>query len=231
MALEIMAGSAYNSKLAMSGPEMVSAALTRRSLRSTMTFWVMAAAMIVLAAGCGSGNSQPSAQQEQTKPAAPAVPPDIQSAAEQLLGSDTQVLLFGDLAKTGSQQFLAANVLPKTPKNDIVGMIVTRAVIAEKDGDSWTEIFRCDEYLKNKNGYLALTPFEPITGWRLQDEQDPKKGLILYLTPVKGIADQHVLPVGVEWNPEVKRYQSLDRTYEHFLKESPNLSNARSSLR
>jgi hypothetical protein len=54
---------------------------------------------------------------------------------------------------------------------------------------------------------------------------------MLYLTPVKGMEDAHVLPIGVRWNPKTKRYQSLDRTYEQFLSESPSLSNARSQLR
>jgi len=221
---------AHNSKNAASCSEMVGAALPRPMWRGIPAIW-LAAALLVLVGGCGSSPPSPSAQQEQAKPAGPAIPPEIQDAADKLLGSETQVLLFGDLAKTGKQEFLAANIVPKTPKNDIVGTIVTRAVIAEKEGDSWDEIFRCDEYLKNKNGYLGLTPIEPITGWRLQYEQDPKKGLMLYLTPVKGTADAHVLPIGVEWNPEAKRYQSLDRTYEHFLSESPNLSNVRSMLR
>jgi hypothetical protein len=53
----------------------------------------------------------------------------------------------------------------------------------------------------------------------------------LYLTPVKGMEDKHVLPIGVRWNPKTKRYQSLDRTYEQFLLESPTLSNARSQLK
>ncbi len=86
----------------------------------------------------------------------PAVPEDMQAAAQNLLGKETQVLVFGDLAKTGKQQFLAANVVPKTPKNDIPGTIVTRAVLAEETDGKWSELLRCDEYLKNAKGYLAL---------------------------------------------------------------------------
>jgi len=40
-----------------------------------------------------------------------------------------------------------------------------------------------------------------------------------------------VLPIAVRWNPKTKRYQSLDRSYQQFLVESPSLSNARSRLR
>jgi len=179
----------------------------------------------------GCGDTPQSAQQEQTKPSEPPVPPDVQAGADALLGSETTVLLFGDLAKTGKQEFLAANVVPKTPKNTIPGTVVTRAVIAEKQGDQWDELFRCDEYLKNSKGFLGMTPLEPVAGWRLQYEQDPEKGLALYLTPVKGVEDRHVLPIGVRWNPAVKRYQSLDRSYEHFLLEAPSLGNTRSQLR
>lgn len=185
--------------------------------------------MVLTLSGCTSEPVKPSPQAE-TKPAEAAIPDDVQPAAEAVLGSSAQVLLFGDLAKNGKQQLLAANVVPKTPQNNIPGLVVTRAVIAQND-KGWHEIFRADEHLKNSQGFLALTPLQPVGGWRLQYEQNSDKGLQLYFTPVKGLSDAHVLAIGVRWNPETKRYQSMDRGYEHFLNESPQLENARSSLR
>ena len=182
------------------------------------------------ATGC-SDEPAPKSAEEPAKPAAPTVPDDMQAAANNLLGKETQVLVFGDLAKTGKQQFLAANVVPKTPKNDIPGTIVTRAVIAEETDGKWSELLRCDEYLKNAKGYLALTPLTQISGWKVQWDQDPVKGIQLYFTPIKGPADTHVLPIGIAWNPATKRYQSLDLTYEHFLMEKPSLDTPRSVLR
>jgi hypothetical protein len=177
-------------------------------------------------AACGSeapATKQPEPAAEE-KPATPAVPEDIQSAAQSLLGVETQVLLFGDLAKTGKRQFLAANVVPKTSRNNnIVGTIITRAVIGENQDGKWTEIFRCDEYLKNAKGFLALTPLTQTTAWRIAYEEDPVRGLVLYLTPLQGGVDTHSLPIGIRWNPSTKRYQSLDSKYEHFLLESPSL--------
>jgi hypothetical protein len=186
--------------------------------------------LAILLGGCGADAPKPAPQAE-TKPAEPAIPEEIQAAAKALLGSEAQVLVFGDLAKNGKQQFLAANVVPKTPTNNLPGTIVTRAVVAENDDGKWVEVLRCDEHLKNPKGYLGLTPLVPVTGWRLQYEQSPEKGLQLYFTPLKGTTDSHVLPIGVRWNPASKRYQSLDRTYEHFLLESPSLQGARSILR
>src|SRR6266568_8838852 len=186
--------------------------------------------MAIFLGGCVTDTPKPAAQAE-TKPAAPAVPDEIQSAAESLLGRETQVLLLGDLAKNGKQQFLAANVVPKTPTNNLPGTIVTRAVVVENSDGKWAEVLRCDEHLKNQKGFLGLTPLTAITGWRLQYEQSEDKGLQLYFTPLKGITDSHVLPIGVRWNSATKRYQSLDRTYEHFLLESPSLEDARSRLR
>jgi hypothetical protein len=180
--------------------------------------------------GCGADASKPSSQAE-AKPAEPVVPEEIQSAAASLLGSESQVLAFGDLAKNGKQEFLAANVVPKTPTNNLPGTIVTRAVVVENSDGNWTELLRCDEHLKNQKGYLGLTPLASVTGWRLQYEQNNDKGLQLYFTPLKGISDSHILPIGVRWNPETKRYQSLDRSYEHFLLESPSMQDARSKLR
>lgn len=183
--------------------------------------------------GCGQEAPAPKPEPAgKVKPAEPAVPEEIQSAAQALLGVETQVLVFGDLAKTGKQQVLAANVVPKTPTNNLPGTIVTRAVVAENQNGQWSEIFRCDEHLKNAKGYLGLTPRAPVTGWRLQYERDPEKGLQLYFTPLKGTGDTHVLPIGIRWNPGAKRYQSLDRSYEHFLLEAPSMgAPAKSTLR
>jgi hypothetical protein len=181
--------------------------------------------------GCGDEPAPKPAAEEPAKPAEPAVSDDVQAAAKNLLGKETQVLVFGDLAKTGKQQFLAANVIPKTPKNNIPGTIVTRAVVAEETDGKWSELLRCDEYLKNAKGYLALTPLTSVAGWKVQYDQDPVKGIQLYFTPVKTGADGHVLPIGVAWNPATKRYQSLDSTYQHFLMETPSLETARSRLK
>jgi len=186
--------------------------------------------LAIFLGGCGADVSKP-ARQAEAKPAELAVPEDIQLATKALLGSESQVLAFGDLAKNGKQEFLAADVVPKTPTNNLPGTIVTRVVVAENTDGQWAEVLRCDEHLKNQKGFLGLTPLVPVTGWRLQYEQNNEKGLQLYFTPLKGAIDTHVLPIGVRWNPATKRYQSLDRTYEHFLLESPSMQDARSVLR
>jgi hypothetical protein len=206
----------------------------RRTTGATLKIFMTLLVVACFLPGCGSDapatKSEPAAP---AKPAEPAVPEDIQAAAQSLLGTETTVLLYGDLAKTGNQQFLAANVVPKTPKNEnIAGTIVTRAVVGENQDGKWSEIFRCDEHLKNAKGFLALTPLSSVAGWRIQYEQDPVRGLQLYFTPVQTSADPHVLPIGVRWNPKVKRYQTMDRNYEQFLNESPTLSGTpRSRLR
>ena len=185
----------------------------------------------LLVSGCENKPApKPAEPATATKPAEPAIPAEIQAAADGSLGSETTVLAYGDLAKTGTQQILIANVLPKTPKDNITGTIVSRAAIVENQKGQWVQIFLCDEYLKNSKGYLGMTPIEPVSGWRIQHEQDPVKGLIVYFTPVKGISDAHVLPIGVQWNPKTKRYQSLDRAYQQFLLESPALSKLRTRL-
>jgi len=199
-----------------------------RARRIPLKFSLGVLSLAILLGGCGA---EPPAPQAETKPAEPAIPEEIQAAAKAFLGSESQVLVFGDLAKNGKQQFLAANVVPKTPTNNLPGTIVTRAIVAENDDGKWVEVLRCDEHLKNPKGYLGLTPLAPVTGWRLQFEQNAEKGLQLYFTPLQGATDSHVLPIGVRWNPATKRYQSLDRTYEHFLLESPALNDVRSRLR
>jgi hypothetical protein len=220
---------AYRIKVAA---EPASGPATTRRARWILFGAAATAAFMGFTIGCGGEAPKPQpAPTVEVKPAEPAIPEDVQSAAKSLLGSDAQVLLVGDLAKNGKRQFLAADVVPKTPKNNVPGTVVTRAVVAEEDDGKWTELLRCDEHLKNSKGYLGSTPLDSITGWRLQYEQNAEKGLQLYFTPLKVNGDAHVLPVGVRWNPQTKRYQSLDASYEHFLKESASLDNVRSRLR
>jgi len=187
-------------------------------------------ALSLVFSGCGSEPPKVAAEAEK-KPTEPAVPQEFQDAAASLLGSDAQVLLYGDLAKNGMQQILAANVLPNTPKSTVAGTVVTRAVVAENANGKWTELFRADEYLKNQKGYLALTPLEAVTGWKLQYENSPDKGMSLYLTPVKQGSNEKTLPIAVRWNPTTKRYQSMDLSYQHFLTEAPSIGSPRSMLR
>ena len=201
-----------------------------RTGRFPLYFFAGALSLSASLVGCGTDAPKPAAQAE-TKPAEPVVPEEIEAAAKSVLGSESQVLAFGDLAKNGNQAFLAANVVPKTPTNNLPGTIITRAVVVENNDGKWAEVLRCDEHLKNQKGFLGLTPLTAVTGWRLQFEQNDEKGLQLYFTPLKGTNDSHVLPIGVRWNPATKRYQSLDRAYEHFLLESPSLQDARSVLK
>src|SRR5271157_5697568 len=123
--------------------------------------------LLVMAAslqGCSSNAPKAGAD----APQKPAIPEEVLDATKSLLGSAAQVLLYGDLAKTGKQQLLAANVVPNTPKSTVAGLVVTRAVIAENEDGKWVELVRCDEHLKNAKGYLALTPLQAVSGWRLQ---------------------------------------------------------------
>ncbi len=189
---------------------------------------------IVSLALCAACSSEPPArpvEQAQQKPAAPPVPPEIQAAANAVLGGETEVLVFGDLAKNGQVQALAINRLAKRPENVAPGNLLTRAAIVSKDGATWKELFRVDEHLKNTNGFLAATPVSPVSGWRLQYEQNAETGLQMYFTPLQQPKGGYVMTIGVRWNPKVKRYQSLDRTYTTFLGEAPALERLSSYLK
>src|SRR5260370_15841012 len=136
----------------------------------------------ILLGGCGADAPKPATQAE-TKPAELAVPEEIQLAAQSLLGSESHVLAFGDLAENGKQEFLAANVVPKTRTNNLPGTIVTRLLVAENTDGKWAEVLRCDEHLKNQKGFLGLTPLVPVTGGRLQNQQKHTKDLQLHSHP------------------------------------------------
>jgi hypothetical protein len=163
--------------------------------------------------------------------ATPAAPDEIQKAAETALGSETEVLLYGDLAKNGSRQILAVNRMKATPQVTLPGTVIMRGVILENVGGTWKEILRCDEHLENPKGYLGNIPLAPVNGWRLQYEQDNDKGLLLYFTPVADPKGARMLPVEVRWNAKAKRYQSMDRNFENFLYELPALETPESQVR
>src|SRR5262249_34904125 len=132
-----------------------------RNSSLTLFGMILIAGSLLSTAGCGSSPTQ-TTEQAAAKPVEPAIPEGVQSAANAFLGKETTVLTFGDLAKNGNRQLLAANVVPKTPKNNLPGTIVTRAVLAEESNGSWHELVRCDEHLKNEKGYLGGSPIEPV---------------------------------------------------------------------
>jgi len=101
----------------------------------------------------------------------------------------------------------------------------------EKDANSWKEILRCDEHLQNPKGFLGGTPLAPVNGWRMQYEQDPVKGLLMYFTPLAAPKGGYAVPVEVRWNTKAKRYQSMDRSFENFLGELPALETPESQVR
>jgi hypothetical protein len=175
--------------------------------------------------GAGAESATPSV------PAKPAVPDEIQKAAETALGSETEVLLYGDLAKNGARQILAVNRMKTTPQVTMPGTVITRGVILQNIGGTWKEILRCDEHLENPKGFLGNIPLAPVNGWRLQYEQDNDKGLLLYFTPAADPKGARMLPVEVRWNAKVKRYQSMDRNFENFLYELPALETPESQVR
>jgi hypothetical protein len=161
-----------------------------------------------------------------------AIPNDIQELAMKSLGDETVVLAFGDLAKNGKQEILAANLLKTTPTGVAPGILFTRLVVLQKDGANWKEILRGDEHLKNDKGYLGGIPLAPINGWRLQmDQTDATKGLVMYFSPIVAPAGGHIKVLGVRWNTKVNRYQSLDPTYMQFEGEVQQLETPESQVK
>lgn len=164
--------------------------------------------------------------------------------AEASLGKQAEILAEGDLAQNGREQLLVINRVSKgTSASEASAhsapILVTRAVILEKDGAKWSEILRCDEHLKNPSGYLGGSPAARVTGWQLEFRRDARQGLEVQFTPAGresgggGSAGNEwtTQTVVVRWNTKVKRYQSLDRSHERYLSEAPELETPQSILR
>jgi hypothetical protein len=191
------------------------------------------AAALLVAFACFSCSDQtpPTATETSEAPAAPQIPADILAAAQSDLGSEAEVVLYGDLAKTGKTQALVVNRLKTTPQGTVPGVLVSRVTIIERDDARWKEVLRCDEHLRNPNGFLGGNPLAEVPSWRLQYERNPEKGLELYFTPLAQPAGGYVQTLGIRWNPSMKRYESLDRNFEHFLGELPSLDIPQSRVR
>lgn len=191
----------------------------RRTLEICVLF-----AVALACASCG-GSQQPAENSQSNSQAAPApqVPENIQKAAENDLGSEAEVIVYGDLAKNGKTQAFVVNRLKVMPKTATPGILISRASIVEDDAGKWKEIFRCDEHLENQKGYLGRTPLAAVPFWRIQYEQDPQKGLQLYFTPLNQPVGGYIETLGIRWNPKVDRYETMDASYQHFLTEQPTL--------
>lgn len=176
---------------------------------------------LLIAASCDNGG-HPS-NQEAAKPAAPAYPAEVDSVAQKLFGSDTDVMAYGDLANNGKEEAFIVNKVKITPETMAPGLLVARAAIIEKDAGSWTEVLLVDEHLKNPKGFLGGQPIAPVDGWRVQKETDAKNGLQLYFTPLHKPAGGYTQTYEVRWNPAVKRYETMDRSFQNFLTELPSL--------
>ena len=163
------------------------------------------------------------------------MPPEIAAVAATVLGRGAEVVAFGDLAHNGRQQVLVANrtgVADPLAKGAEPGVRFTRAAVLERTGAEWAEVLRCDEYLKNPNGYLGGIPLEPVTSWRLEfsgQSHDQERELLF--TPLQKSGTTSISTVAVRWNPAANRYQSVDSHNGHFFDEVPSLETPVSPLR
>ena len=197
--------------------------------------------------GCGSApRPDPAPAEDRAAEQAASVAKEARSTAEAALGKTVEILANGDLALDGKQQILVANRAPsrEAATSDDAGhpgMLVTRAAVLEKDGGRWSEIFVCDEHLKNPQGYLGGSPEARVNGWLLEFTLNAKAGLEIRLTPAggRGAASSNPEQTSgrknatfvVRWNRSAKRYETFDNSQERFLTEVPSLETPVSTLK
>jgi len=206
-------------------------------------FWILA----FLLTGCQW--AQPPAPAGETAAATASGEADeAQGIADAALGKQTEVLARGDLAPNGREEVLAVNRLGK-PRDAVGGpekqsrILISRAVVLEKNEGKWSEIFRCDEHLKNPHGYLGGSPTERVSGWQLEYSQDANHALEMRFTPGRGSGESEVdagagAPSAangrafvVRWNTQAKRYQTFDRSQKRYLNEEANFETPQSILK
>ena len=152
-------------------------------------------------AGCHSAR-QPESAKENAKLDAARIAEEMPRVAEAALGKQAEILAQGDLARNGQKQLLVINRFAKSPgggagPENSPAIFVTRAAILEKSNGKWTEILRCDEHLKNPNGYLGGSPAGRVTGWRLEFRTDTTEGLEMKFTPAdEGAGERRLRHMG-----------------------------------
>jgi len=190
--------------------------------------------LAVASAGCRAPET-PAQIEAALQPAEPAVPPEIAAVAAAALGQDAEVVAFGDLAHNGRQQVLVANRADNADpvaKGAEPGVRLTRAAVIERAGAKWAEVLRCDEYLKNPDGYLGGVPLQPVAGWRLEfSKQSGNQEGDLLFTPLRDSGATPMSTVAVRWNPATNRYQSLNPQNGRFFEDVPSLGTPVSPLR
>lgn len=179
---------------------------------------LVVAVLTGFAAGCGSGPAGAAARSQKAVSSA-----EYRAAAARVLGKDATVLLSGDLARDGHIQLLVANVVSKSPAAADATIVISRAAVVEEDGKTWREVLLADDSLKNSQGFLAGTPRSSVSSWQLR-YADQADGVALYFTPVENAPHAAPATIEVRWNPAESRYQSLDRSSQKFLAESPSLT-------
>src|ERR1700681_3049928 len=129
----------------------------RRAL--SLQFGMAALSLGLLLAGCHSGQ-QLGPVRENSNPDMAGLAEESGRVAEAALGKQAEILARGDLARNGQEQLLVVNRFAKAPQGaagteNSQAIFITRAVILEKRNGKWTKILRCDEHVKNPNGYLG----------------------------------------------------------------------------
>ena len=198
---------------------------------------------VIFLAGCRPTQQLKSAG-ERSNPDAAGLADDTRRVVEAALGKQAEVLAHGDLARNGLEQLLIVNRFDNAPRSSAglenpAAIFITRAAILEKSNGQWTEVLRCDEHLKNPNGYLGGSSAARVNGWRLEFSPDTTRGLEMKFTPANSEAGEQESRTGepagqtvvVRWNTKAKRYQSLDASHERYLSEAPTLETPHSILR
>jgi hypothetical protein len=200
------------------------------------------AVAVLLLAGCNQGAQTTPAEAAATE-IAPETTSESLRVAEAVLGKQAEVVAHGDLARNGLEQLVVVNRADqgKSKGNDAEsssGMLITRAVIVQKNSDKWSEVLRCDEYVKNPRGYLGGSVAGPVTGWHLKIKKDAQTGLELRFTPAESLQESDSGSDGarsrtivVRWNTKTKRYQSLDQSHREYQGEIPALETPQSILK
>jgi hypothetical protein len=203
--------------------------------------WIMALCL----AGC-QGAPQPPTAAEKIVAESDKLADEARGVADASMGKQSEILAQGDLALNGREQLLVVNRFASAESanqrnSSASPLLVRRAAVLEKNNGNWSQIFLCDEHLKNINGYLGGLPRARIEGWQLAFSTSATHALEMSFTPsnrvdvenasADGAPNENKTTFNVRWNKNLKRYQSFDQSHERYLGEVPALEAPESTLK
>jgi hypothetical protein len=176
--------------------------------------------LVLLLSSCNLSR-QPAPEEADASQAASrlAAPAECQAAAKKALGTEAVVLRCGDLNGTGALEVIAALEHPERGDTKENSFRVRRVKILRFRKSGWETALDMSNTITNPKGYVLIRSIDDTQTFvglymRLTEESmGGRRGLTLEFTGLlpNGEQDLDACPSEIAWNPDLGRYQELEK--------------------